>query len=191
MTLGKTTQFGIYELSCCGSRLFRVIREDGELVAGCHQLDFDTREDAERCAIAEVRRMMNAEVRFYGLYIGSNGWERRQPAELVAYPEDHSRCPQCNGPANEEKTMATKIEMAVQCRHGAWELIGEYSSFDRARLDAMSLVHNGHEFFVDDDNGIVFGLTEDPAGGHYEVRLWVDADTPSENTFMWVDDVTA
>lgn len=64
-------------------------------------------------------------------------------------------------------------EVAVLDVHGAWDLFGEFPSRESAIEVIRAAVKTGmqHELHHDDDGRVVFGLSGDPASGHYEDRV--------------------
>jgi len=63
--------------------------------------------------------------------------------------------------------MAT-IELAVQGAHGEWELVGDYPTREAAiKAARQAYPHVWHA----DDGAAIFGLSDDPASGHYEERI--------------------
>lgn len=70
------------------------------------------------------------------------------------------------------------VELARLGRHGDWEHIGDYASVGAA-LDAAEGWARNEDTHRDDSGTAVFGLTEDPRGGRYEMRFEVYEDGTS------------
>lgn len=49
-------KISIYEQDCWGKVHWRVMRDDGQQIMDCHQIDFDTEEDAVDSVFAWARR---------------------------------------------------------------------------------------------------------------------------------------
>lgn len=70
-------------------------------------------------------------------------------------------------------TTATKtIELAAMTSDGSWELIGDFASIDEA-LRAAERHHESDGAYLLDDGSSVYGISEDPASGHYETQVGV------------------
>lgn len=64
-------------------------------------------------------------------------------------------------------------EVAILDAHGAWELMGDFPSRDEAIETIRAALKTGmqHELHHDDSGCVTFGLSSDPASGHYEDRV--------------------
>lgn len=82
MTTKATTTVSVYEQECHGRRHFRVMRDDGRLVMDCHQIDFESRDDANACIEGEFRRKKLGPVRvlFHEL---KDDWQHKLPVESI------------------------------------------------------------------------------------------------------------
>jgi hypothetical protein len=81
--------------------------------------------------------------------------------------------------------MATKtgtVEMAAQGPHGEWDHIGDYYDTIEAAVAAAVVWAAGDYVYHDDTGMAYFGISEDPASGHYEHRLAVAPD--GSHTFV-------
>ncbi len=61
-----------------------------------------------------------------------------------------------------------KIELARMCSDGSWELIGDYDSIDEVLRAAEANCDGAYHL---DDDSVVFGASEDPDSGHYEISI--------------------
>jgi len=62
------------------------------------------------------------------------------------------------------------IELARMEQDGSWTLIGEFDTIEEAKTAAEANCDGAYHL---DDDSVVFGLTTDPNGGHYETRVGV------------------
>ncbi len=71
---------------------------------------------------------------------------------------------------------AKNVELAVMRADGGWDLIGDFCDADEAKR-AAEAYHASGEAYLLDDGSSVYGISEDPASGHYEMRIgvWTDS----------------
>ena len=68
------------------------------------------------------------------------------------------------------------VELAVKDAHGTWELLGDFGSIAAAQAAAKEFAALG-QHHVDDHGVMVFGISDDPASGHYETTYSVEVET--------------
>ena len=69
------------------------------------------------------------------------------------------------------------VELAVKGQHGDWEFLGDFGDgVDAAKKAAVEYAKAG-QLHIDDHGVMAFGITEDPAGGNYEIDFRVDTTT--------------
>jgi hypothetical protein len=69
----------------------------------------------------------------------------------------------------------TTYELAYQDTHGGWQLIGDYPT-EEAAIEAARVWAAGDVVHHDDFGTAVFGISGDPASGHYETQVEVFED---------------
>ena len=86
MATATITTVSIYEQECFGKTHFRVMRDDGRLVMDCHQIDFESRGDANLSIEGEFRRKKLGPVRvlFHEL---KDTWQHKSPVETILNAE--------------------------------------------------------------------------------------------------------
>ncbi len=67
-----------------------------------------------------------------------------------------------------------KIELARMCQDGSFEHVGDFPTLNEAIRAAESNCSGAYHL---DDDSVVFGATEDPDSGHYEIRIGVWPDS--------------
>lgn len=68
------------------------------------------------------------------------------------------------------------VELAVKDEHGAWELLGDFATIESAKDAAKEYAAQG-QYHIDDHGVMVFGISEDPASGHYETSYSVEVES--------------
>lgn len=72
---------------------------------------------------------------------------------------------------------ARTYELAVQEAHGDWTLLGDYPSEDAAIEAARTwAADHGADIHRDDFGTAAFGISNDPASGHYETLVEIYSD---------------
>ena len=75
------------------------------------------------------------------------------------------------------------IELGRLCQDGSWDLIGDFGTMDEVKA---ATARNRDGAYTLDDDSVVFGYTEDPAGGHYEGRIgvWTNGDGTTDTVVL-------
>ena len=68
------------------------------------------------------------------------------------------------------------VELAVKDEHGAWELLGDCETAEAAKVAAKEYAAQG-QCHIDDYGVMVFGISEAPASGQYEITHSIDTAT--------------
>ena len=67
----------------------------------------------------------------------------------------------------------TDVELAVKTEHGAWELLGDFGTLESAKNAAKEYARLGQDH-ISECGVMVFGISEDPASGQYEISYSVE-----------------